>query len=288
MLGRGLQGLGAFSAPLATAAKWLIILGIAYTVATTVLFFVSGSDEAQAGTTATEADRGTPQPPVNLQAIVNRHLFGVADAPAEEAVDDSPAVETRLPLELQAVFVATAEEEDDASTAIIAQRGKGGLLYRISDVVPGNAKLVEVLQDHVILSRAGARERLNFPRTKAAFAVTPNQPDPAPQAAATPTTAREAVESVREQLDSDPEALLDQLDVETQEGGGYKIGSLANTPFLSQAGLQPGDVILSVNGQPVGDVDADRAHLTQVLEQGTARIEIQRGSRRIVVTTSLK
>jgi NAD-dependent oxidoreductase involved in siderophore biosynthesis len=43
-----------------------------------------------------------------------------------------------------------------------------------------------------------------------------------------------------------------------------------------------------VNGNPVGNVESDRAELAGVLAQGSARIEIQRGSRRFFVNTSLE
>ena len=51
--------------------------------------------------------------------------------------------------------------------------------------------------------------------------------------------------------------------------------------------MQPGDVILSVNGRPVGDLNQDRLELENVLAQGSARIEVQRGTRRFFVTASL-
>lgn len=318
VLGRGFrgmgQGLGAISAPLATAARWLIIIGIAYTLATTVLFFLSGSEPAATPVAEQKRSNQGARPPVDIDAIVSRHLFGVADATAEAAPAEETAVVTRLPLELQAVFVA--EENDHAeniSTAIIAQKGKGGLLYRLGERVPGNAELVEVQADHVILSRAGSRERLNFPQLQSRFQTyadddpgiyaedAPPMQDDSFQARQMDTdepaqyadelvdmSAGEALDAIEQRLDADPDALLNDLGVEQAEGGGYRIGTLAQSPQLSQSGLQPGDVILSLNGQPVGDVDADRAYLTQVLEQGSARIEIQRGTRRFFVTTSLK
>ncbi len=318
VLGRGFrgmgQGLGAISAPLSTAARWLIIVGIAYTLAMTVLFFLSGSEPADAPVGERQQPNRSAQPAVNIDAIVSRHLFGVADAPAEEAPAQETAVVTRLPLELQAVFVAEENEHDESiSSAIIAQKGKGGLLYRLGELVPGNAELVAVHADHVILSRAGSRERLNFPQLQSRFQTyadddpnvyaddEPPMPDDSYQARQVEVdepaqyadelvdmSAGEALDSIEQRLDTDPDALLNDLGVEQAEGGGYRIGTLAQSPQLSQSGLQPGDVILSLNGQPVGDVDADRAYLTQVLEQGSARIEIQRGTRRFFVTTSLK
>jgi general secretion pathway protein C len=68
---------------------------------------------------------------------------------------------------------------------------------------------------------------------------------------------------------------------------GYRVGNLAQSPYLSQTGLQPGDVILSVNGRPVGDLNQDRLELDNVLAEGSARLEVQRGTRRFFVTATL-
>ena len=56
----------------------------------------------------------------------------------------------------------------------------------------------------------------------------------------------------------------------------------------AKPGLQPGDFILSVNGHAVGDIQADQLELENIMAQGSARIEIQRGSRRFFITASLK
>jgi general secretion pathway protein C len=52
-------------------------------------------------------------------------------------------------------------------------------------------------------------------------------------------------------------------------------------------GLRPGYVVLSVNGQAVGDIQQDRSQLNVVMDAGSARLEIQRGERRFFVTTRI-
>ena len=68
---------------------------------------------------------------------------------------------------------------------------------------------------------------------------------------------------------------------------GYELGKLAANPVLRQAGLRPGDRILSVNGRAVGNVELDQAEFASVVAAGTARIEVQRGGRRWFVTVSM-
>ena len=52
---------------------------------------------------------------------------------------------------------------DAESAAIVAQKGKAGELYVVGAMLPGNAELLEVHADHIVLRRAGARETLKFP-----------------------------------------------------------------------------------------------------------------------------
>ena len=59
-------------------------------------------------------------------------------------------------------------------------------------------------------------------------------------------------------------------------------------PELQDLAVKPGDIVQSVNGQPVGNIQQDRHQLDNILAEGSARIEVQRGTRRFFVTASLK
>ncbi len=287
-----------------------MVAGIAYTIAQSVVFFIGQTGDEPAAPASSTSNPALP--PVNIQAVMDRHLFGQADAqPTAGAA--APSVETRLPLELQAVFVAT--EDAAESKAIIAEKGQSGRLYRLGMDLPGGVQLVEVQDSFVVLSRAGSGERLTFPHltTNLAAPLDLNNdetlyiqdgadladpyetvdPEPAVDAMVEPEQEippEEQIEDYQSRLQNDPQGTLEELGVQavaTDSAQGYRVGNLAQTPALRQTGLQPGDVIVSVNGQPVGNVDTDRMELASVLAQGSARIEVQRGSRRFFVTTSL-
>ena len=51
--------------------------------------------------------------------------------------------------------------------------------------------------------------------------------------------------------------------------------------------LQPGDIVLSVNGQGLGDPGVDQQLLQQMSNESQVRIEVQRGNSRFVVNHSL-
>ncbi|MFK7914050.1 MAG: type II secretion system protein N [Pseudomonadales bacterium] len=297
----------------AELARWLIVVGIAYTLATGILYFVS--DPTAAGAAGNVAalpapNSGELRRPFNVNAVAGKHLFGEASKDAVVAAAPVEVEVTRLPLELHGVFVAEKPKE---SAAIVAQKNKPGKLYAIGDNVPGNAELIEVNSNHVILRRAGISEKLEFSNLSAGFVADPNDDDePASTAASsrltnplgsdesdassgesvadrTPRTPREFLEAYRGRLTEDPQGLLSELGVTpVGDNGGYQLGNLASSPYLSQTGLKSGDVILSVNGQSVGNVQQDQLQLNSLLAQGSARLEVQRGSRRFYVTASLK
>ncbi len=99
------------------------------------------------------------------------------------------------------------------------------------------------------------------------------------------------MQSYRDRLQQDPTGTLNSLGVapvSTSGAQGYRVDNLAGSPYLAQTGLQAGDVVLSVNGRPVGDIQSDQAEIDNIVAQGSARLEVQRGTRRFFVTTSLK
>ncbi len=283
-------------------ARWLIVAGIAYTLATTIwTFFETPVTSPVQQTAAVSED--SERPPGNINWILAKHLFGEAGAAPVVVETQQEAVQTRLPLELQGVFVADIPEE---SSAIVAQRGKSGLRYTVGDNLPGNAELVEVHTDRIILRRAGAREALSFPKAKVQIAQQAQAAIPdddilldegdyedaidAEDMRDEPLNAadmEDVVSDYTERLAEDAAGTLEELGVETVEGGGYRIGDVAQSPYLQQTGLQPGDIILSVNGQPLGDIERDQLEIENIMAQGSARIEVRRGERRFFITASV-
>jgi general secretion pathway protein C len=179
-----------------------------------------------------------------------------------------------------------------------------------------------VLDDRIVLRRAGRLETLRFPEAGdgsgfvsgdeaaplAAAAgdsirIDPDSgdappgmdeavdPDGAAAEDASGETLAERIGQFRERLDVDPQGALAEVGVEPVADGsaaGYRIGDQVPAARLSSVGLRPGDLILSVNGQAVGNVEQDRAQLQDIVDAGSARLEIQRGDRRFFVTTRIQ
>ena len=293
----------------AEPARWLIVVGMAYTLATTALFMLSSQEGAPAasGPSAAADAEAVAGPDPDLNAILNANLFGKAGEKIVEEVPEEPTVETRLPLMLQGVFVA---KNPANSTAIVAEKGRSSEVYGIGERMPGNATLEAVHRSHIVLKRAGTRETLRFPgngkdlvvpsKRRETDAVRDDfdgllselaEPEIAAALASRAGQApREILRQFQERAQQNPQAVLDELGLEAVADGdaaGYRLSRMADSSYLRQTGLQSGDLILSVNGQPLGDIDPNQLNLDNLLAQGQARIEVQRGDRRFFVTASL-
>lgn len=228
-----------------------------------------------------------------LYGIADWHLFGDLDAKPEVAEEKVDAPVTRLRLELLGVLSGPTAEE---SSAIIAPKGGKGSFYKVGQKIQGRTKLSAVYDDRVVLDTLGKLETLKFELRKT-VGFQANQAPPAK----TKNTSRARgslekrlrgqrsvsgfVDVINAELD-DPKYLLKELGLATNEGGGYKIAKSGS--MLTGLGLKPGDVILSVNGQSLGDINSDKALIEDVTSSGKARIEVQRGNRRFVVNHNIQ
>jgi general secretion pathway protein C len=227
-------------------------------------------------------------------SIADRHVFGDAVAEVVEVPKEVNAPKTRLRLELLGVMAASKAEN---SSAIIAPKNGKGENYRIGDIVQGRTKLAAVHQDKVILDSNGKLETLKFDLDKKSSIRKSSKPTSSQKKATANGSlkqrlkkirnASDAITLLRDEVNSDPKGALKQLGLEVAANGeGYKISSSGS--MLTQLGLQPGDVILSVNEQTLGNIDDDQGLLEQVTSSGQARLEIQRGDRRFVVNHTIK
>ncbi|MFZ5514108.1 MAG: type II secretion system protein N [Pseudomonadota bacterium] len=190
-----------------------------------------------------------PPAPAPSQSAGPEHVPSVAQPPrlAEtinaaapwgrpQVSDGGSTQDTRLPLALRGVLAGQG-------LALIAASGQPERVYRLGDSLPGGAILRSVQADHVLLERAGALERLALP--KDALPSGPGRPTP-PQATA-------PASSLRAMLQGSPAELARHFRLEpVVEAGqvrGYRIRALRDPALLQRAGLEPEDIVLSVNGR---------------------------------------
>lgn len=299
---------------LATLATVILIVLMGVSIARVALFAVE-----EQGTQATlpglsPAARTSPSEGEKVD-IPSLNVFGQLNEAAPQVVE---APETRLNLELQGVFVAP---DPDDSSAIVAERNKSGELYNIGDQLPGNAILESVFDDYILIKRGGRVEKLQFPDASIRQQFAARSSGQASSRLAQPDSTR--LENIRERiaerrrelmsprqnvtipsppatnaihdqlvqykarLKSEPDAVLNEVGlqpVKPGEANGYKLAGEVPEQVLTRVGLQRGDVILSVNGTPVGNISNDRALLDQAMTAGRVRVQVQRGARQFYLT----
>lgn len=295
----------------------VIVVLIASSVADTTLFIVDNLNGLNVKPTniASQPVSTDRRNQVNA-SIADFNLFGVvADKDPSPVSVDAP--DTQLNLELEGIFMAVNNAD---STAIIAQANKTGELYAVGERLPGNATLSAVFADYILIKRGSRVEKLKFSDEAYRSPV----PEPNVNKRSRPTarantrlqqsrqrirqrqqmqnqrapirstnkqaSIRQAANKYKARIESDPHSVLDEFGitpVSEGEAKGYEITkNMANQAML-QAGLQPGDRILSVNGRAVGDVMNDRSMLDQVIAAGRVRIEIQRQDRRFFMSVPI-
>ncbi|XOZ34797.1 type II secretion system protein N [Halomonadaceae bacterium KBTZ08] len=203
-------------------------------------------------------------------------LFGrPASGEAENvsAVERETAPETGLTLTLHGVFLASHGED---SSAILSSRESAAERYRVGDELPGGAELVAVERNRILLRRNGEVESLSFDDEALTVGGV---------AAARESTedTRAGVERAIEALEENPRETIAQAGFRPNRNGpGYVYDG--TNERLSAMNLQQGDVIISVNGKQLGDIESDRANLRRWMNSDRLELEIKRGGTRFSFT----
>ncbi|HEV7227324.1 type II secretion system protein N [Brevundimonas sp.] len=216
--------------------------------------------------------------------------------------DGLPA--SNLGLVLRGVIYAAS----GGSTALISSGGGPVQPFGVGENPVGSAVIEAIEPERVILNVGGRREALHLPKPTEAAAGAPaaalpqtapvsSAPAPSPEglaalAAASPVATAAAARQRPPQAQAAAGAVaggqqaLESMGM-TSTGQGYVVGA-DSSPQLLRAGLRPGDVIRSVNGQALGDPDADRDLFASAAASGRLRIEVVRDGRTLSLTVPLR
>jgi general secretion pathway protein C len=254
--------------------------------------------------TPTEVAPAAPRTKVHLAAaaetLVGAQLFG-APAAAGYAVSS-------LNLKLRGVFADSAGAQ---AFAIVNTGGRDETARAGREIVPG-VLLESVHPRHIVLRRNGALERVNLEErmvvAQAPTTTLPRSPAAAPAPAAPQSAAPQSAPAASEPRSGPggrfkrPEPYAPVGDVPTEpepppaakpaaprpapaksgeaSGNGLVVQAVPPGSLLERIGLQPGDVIRTVNGEPVTtEADVARAvqargvaatHHAEIVRNGTA------------------
>jgi general secretion pathway protein C len=272
-LRRPATGGGSLAAAAPSIVSVLLAVIIAAQLASLVWRTLGTSDDGEA---AGVPAMGEAAPAYDLQAIVNAHLFGMAAASGDP--NDAPATTANLLLS-----GTLAGPEPERGWAIIGANGQPARVYATGTSLPGGAKLFAVYPDRVILDRNGSRESLLLPRITVAGGAMPRMAGAAP---AMPQGG--LADNVRRLLVQNPQAAGDLLRPQPVFAGsslrGYRVYPGRNRAQFSSLGLQPGDLVMAVNGAALDDPNRGLEILRSVGQGGAVNLTIERGGQQQQVT----
>ena len=211
--------------------------------------------------------------PLNLAALGNGHLFGVAPAPPP--VDDANAPETNMPLVLTGIIAATDPQN---GLAIIGTAASNAKIYPVGQRVPGNARVHAVYVDRVLLERNGTLEALMLPRKYGGGA-----PLPAPGPS--------ALDRVQRVISNEPGLISDVLRPQPvfAEGKlrGYRVYPGQNAKAFASLGLRNGDMVLAINGTPLDDPNRSPDIFSSLGTSDQARVTVMRNGQQQDITLNM-
>lgn len=191
-----------------------------------------------------------------------------ASAPVAELPEAPPEPEATLQPDLSGLVLHGVNH----GAAVIAVNGRQRLIREGRPVAPG-ISLAQIGAAHVMLETAAGPVRLGFSDT--AGAIGPPAPTPAPSAARPASASAAGAQAVvAHRLALAPVRRDGRI-------AGFAVRSTERMPILAAAGLRPGDVLLSVNGQDFTSEERVMELGTDLANAVTADFEFLRDGQRM-------
>lgn len=232
-----------------------------------------------------------------LLELARRPLFGTPQAATPIAPIAAP--DTQLNLRLLGILAGTPEQRG-SGFAVIAEGNRPERLFGIGDPIGNAGATVQAIYpDRVILNRNGRLETLRFPRTDSrrapaqARASDSAAPIPAAPETIEGETAGVAPEPIlrRSQWLDNPESLMRAVQVRPVLRDGQLHGLMVRPNQsgreFQQAGLEPGDILTSVNGVPVSAIQAPEMLFAELGTATQIQLTVERSGQTRALTVRL-
>jgi general secretion pathway protein C len=242
----GQQWLDRASRTLPQALSVILVIGIAWQLVQLTWLLLDRTQPAEASLAITAPPPASAtRKGVDVQAIVSAHLFGV---PQAEKTAPEEAPQTQMNLVLSAVFAAN---DPAKGLAIIGESPQAAKVYAVGAAVRPGTRLQAVYVDRVILDRNGQPEALLLPKQNTAGIAINRVPAPRPSGGA------QFADNLRRIAETNPSAFAEVVRPQPVFANGvqrgYRVYPGRNRQQFAKLGLQPGDLVLSINGTPLDD-----------------------------------
>jgi general secretion pathway protein C len=224
-----------------------------------------------------------------LPTIGSLHLFGEIQAINQPIKVPTQAPKTNLQLTLRGLFHT---DGDHAPLAIIAEGNKPEQVFHVGDSIASNAEIYSIETDRVILKRGARYETLFLPKQTIEIQRTPTSLASARNSASLSMRDTGSLSSIRDQLLSNPQHIQKWLKVapyfKNQKVSGYRITPGPDSTLMDSLGLESGDIVLSINGHPLGDAATMLKSLQSLANANTVLLEVNRSGNTITLQGQIK
>lgn len=223
----------------------VLVIGIAWQLVQLTWLILDRGDTAPA-VTAPPQPFNAPRKGFDVQAIANAHLFGTARV--ETAMNPADAPQTQMNLVLAGTWAA---EDPALGFAFIGESANNARMYAVGKIVRGSTTLKAVYADRVTLDTGGRLETLTLPRLSAGTPGLVTRP----ATAARP--GNQVTENLRRLAETNPTAFTEVVRPQPVFANGvqrgYRVYPGRQRQQFAKLGLQPGDLVLAINGTPLDD-----------------------------------
>ncbi len=219
---------------------------------------------------------------------LGRQLFGDRDG----AVANVAVPATARGIRLKGVF---AVDGKTLSAAVVNLGGKDQTV-RLNQELSAGVTLVEVQPDFIVVSRNGVREHIDLDRFVAATRPGAGAAASGPPAAANfrlnvASTGINAFSLSRQELNTvlqDPRQMNFLGRIGPAPAGGVRVEDAQAGSLAQKLGLQPGDIITGINGQPINS-PGDLARVYGQFNSLVAiRVEVRRAGAPVMLNYSIQ
>lgn len=300
---KSLQGEG-LSSSLASLSTWALVATLGYTSALLIIELLPTPEATAKSARAVAANPGGQRNGGDSLAdqIVSAHLFGSAEAPPkpiERAPVDEPAPKSRLNVKL----VGTLATGDPQVGHALIGGGREDKAVAVGGKIE-RATLEEVYASHIIINNGGKRERVELPKPEligntgtrlASTAVPPSsgaRSAPGNDATVDISQLPQTPGALRDYMVRNPSTMQQLMDVRPyrQNGRvvGYRLNPKQDDSMLRNFGIEPGDVVVSLNGVKLDNQRRGLKALRQLVTAQQIEMTLLRNGSEIPVSISLQ
>ncbi len=212
---------------------------------------------------------------VAVLAVPDASLFGQFD-PFFRLEGGSAIVVTELDLQL---FGVRQDRATGRGSAIIAEQNGEQTNYLVGEEIMPGVILKSVGFDYVTIERGGAEEQIFLDQSGGSFVSNPSQTAATTPSPSVTVPAVQRAAAAREDSAVTSQQLAAGTQISPRREGNRLTGIIlqptGDGSALSAAGFQPGDVILSINGERIQDM-GQAARFSTTLGEGNALVQVER------------